>query len=69
MELSDQREIGRPIRVLFNGDLRLQQELAAEQLLRHSDGVLRSGNCIWQDGGVQLFDCGTKGEYIDFAAE
>ena len=69
MELSDQREIGRPIRVLFNGDLRLQQELAAEQLLKTFRWCVRSGNCIWQDGGVQLFDCGTKGEYIDFAAE
>ena len=46
VELSDQREIGRPIRVLFNGDLRLQQELAAEQLLRHSDGVLEAATAF-----------------------
>lgn len=46
VELSDQREIGRPIRVLFNGDLRLQQELAAEQLLRHSDGALEAATAF-----------------------
>ena len=40
VEISDQRETGRPIRVSFHGNLRLQQELAAEQLLRYSDGVL-----------------------------
>lgn len=46
VELSDQRETGRPIRVSFNGDLRLQQELAAEQLLRHSDGVLEAATAF-----------------------
>lgn len=46
VEISDQREIGRPIRVSFNGSLRLQQELAAEQLLRHSDGVLEAATAF-----------------------
>ena len=46
VELSDQRETGRPIRVSFNGDLRLQQELAAEQLLSHSDGVLEAATAF-----------------------
>lgn len=46
VEISDQREIGRPIRVSFNGNLRLQQELAAEQLLRHSDGVLEAATAF-----------------------
>lgn len=46
VEISDQRETGRPIRVSFNGDLRLQQELAAEQLLRHSDGVLEAATAF-----------------------
>lgn len=46
VEISDQRETGRPIRVAFHGDLRLQQELAAEQLLRHSDGVLEAATAF-----------------------
>ena len=46
IEISDQRESGRPIRVSFNGDLRLQQELAAEQLLRYSDGVLEAATAF-----------------------
>ena len=46
VEISDQRETGRPIRVSFNGNLRLQQELAAEQLLRHSDGVLEAATAF-----------------------
>ena len=33
IDVSDEREIGHPIRVDFKGDLRIQQELAAEKLL------------------------------------
>ena len=32
VDVSDQRETGQPIRVSFKGDLRMQQELAAEKL-------------------------------------
>lgn len=46
VEISDQRETGRPIRVSFNGSLRLQQELAAEQLLKYSDGVLEAATAF-----------------------
>lgn len=46
IEISDQREIGRPIRVSFKGNLRLQQELAAEQLLKYSDGVLEAATAF-----------------------
>ena len=46
IEISDQREIGLPIRVSFKGDLRLQQELAAEKLLRDSDGVLEAATAF-----------------------
>ena len=46
LEISDQREIGHPIRVSFHGDLRLQQELAAEQLLKYSDGVLEAATAF-----------------------
>ena len=46
VELSDQREKGRPIRVLFKGDLRMQQELAAERLLSYSDGVLNAATAF-----------------------
>ena len=39
-EISDQREIGRPIRVFFNGDLRTEQDLAADRMLQYDHGVL-----------------------------
>ena len=46
IDVSDEREIGHPIRVDFKGDLRTQQELAAEKLLSHSDGVLRAATAF-----------------------
>ena len=39
-DISDQREMGRPIRVFFNGDLRTEQDLAADRMLQHDHGVL-----------------------------
>ena len=45
-EISDQREIGRPIRVSFNGDLRMRQTLAAQDLLAYSDGVLSAATAF-----------------------
>ena len=45
-EISDQREKGRPIRVSFNGDLRLQQDLAAQSLLSHDNGVLSAATAF-----------------------
>ncbi|MCI6732107.1 MAG: DEAD/DEAH box helicase family protein [Lachnospiraceae bacterium] len=46
VEISDQREKGRPIRVSFNGDLRMQQDLAAQKLLSYSDGVLQAATAF-----------------------
>ena len=46
VEISDQREKGRPIRVAFNGDLRTQQDLAAEKLLAYTDGVLSAATAF-----------------------
>lgn len=46
VDISDQREKGRPIRVSFIGDLRTQQELAAEKLLTYSDGVLSAATAF-----------------------
>ena len=46
VDVSDQREKGHPIRVSFKGDLRTQQELAAEKLLSHSDGVLSAATAF-----------------------
>lgn len=46
VDISDQREKGRPIRVSFNGDLRTQQELAAEKLLAYPDGVLSAATAF-----------------------
>ena len=46
VDVSDQREKGRPIRVSFKGDLRTQQDLAAQRLLQHSDGVLQAATAF-----------------------
>ena len=46
VDVSEQRETGHPIRVSFKGDLRTQQELAAEKLLSHSDGVLSAATAF-----------------------
>ena len=40
VDISNQRENGRPIRVKFNGELRLRQDLAAQDILDHDDGIL-----------------------------
>ena len=39
-DLVDHREKGRPIRVTFNGDLRIGQDLAADRMLQYDHGVL-----------------------------
>lgn len=46
VDISDQREKGRPIRVRFNGDLRTGQNLAAEKMLSYSDGVLSAATAF-----------------------
>ena len=46
VDISDQKEKGCPIRVSFKGDLRMQQELAAEKLLTYSDGVLSAATAF-----------------------
>jgi len=46
VEISDQRETGRPIKVSFKGDLRMQQDLAAQRLLSYSDGVLQAATAF-----------------------
>ena len=39
-DIEDHREKGRPIRVNFNGDLRIGQELAADRMLQQDYGIL-----------------------------
>lgn len=45
-EIADHREKGRPIRVSFRGDLRTQQELAAQRLLAYDHGVLSAATAF-----------------------
>lgn len=45
-DVEDQRTTGRPIRVSFNGELRTQQDLAAEKLLRFENGVLSAATAF-----------------------
>lgn len=45
-DVEDQRTTGRPIRVRFNGELRTQQDLAAEKLLRFDNGILSAATAF-----------------------
>lgn len=45
-EVTDHREKGRPIRVSFNGDLKTQQDLAAQRLLAFDNGVLSAATAF-----------------------
>lgn len=45
-EMTDHREKGRPIRVSFNGDLKTQQDLAAQRLLAFDCGVLSAATAF-----------------------
>lgn len=45
-EIEDCREKGRPIRVSFDGDLRTQQDLAAQRLLTFDHGVLNAATAF-----------------------
>lgn len=46
MEVEDHRTTGRPIRVSFCGELRTQQDLAAEKLLRFDNGILSAATAF-----------------------
>lgn len=45
-EIADHREKGRPIRVSFKWDLRIQQDLAAQRLLVYEHGVLSAATAF-----------------------
>lgn len=45
-DIEDQRTTGRPIRVSFNGNLRTQQDLAAERLLNYDNGILSAATAF-----------------------
>ena len=41
-EIEDRREVGRPIRVDFQGDLKIKQNLAADEMFNYDNGVLNA---------------------------
>lgn len=45
-DIADERGKGRPIRVSFKGDLRMQQDLAAQKLLSYDYGVLSAATAF-----------------------
>ena len=45
-EVTDRREKGRPIRVSFKGDLKIQQDLAAQRLLAFDNGILSAATAF-----------------------
>lgn len=44
--ITDQRENGRPIHVTFHGELRMQQDLAVQQLLSYDNGILSAATAF-----------------------
>ena len=46
VDISNQRENGRPIRVSFRGELRMRQALAAQDILNHDDGILSAATAF-----------------------
>ena len=45
-DVEEQREKGRPIRVSFDGELRVQQDLAAQRLLAYDHGILSAATAF-----------------------
>lgn len=45
-DIEEQREKGRPIRVSFSGELRVQQDLAAQRLLAYDHGILSAATAF-----------------------
>ena len=45
-DVEDQREKGRPIRAAFKGELRVQQDLAVQQLLAYDHGILSAATAF-----------------------
>lgn len=45
-DIADEREKGRPIRVSFSGELRMQQDLAAQCLLGYDNGILSAATAF-----------------------
>ena len=45
-EVEDRRTTGRPIRISFHGELRTQQNLAAEKLQRLDNGILSAATAF-----------------------
>ena len=45
-DIDDQRDTGRPLRIFFKGELRMQQELAAQQLLQYDHGILSAATAF-----------------------
>lgn len=45
-DIEDRREKGRPVRVLFQGELKMQQDLAAQRLLKFDCGILSAATAF-----------------------
>lgn len=45
-DITDHREKGRPLRISFNGELRVQQNLAAQRLLSFDNGILSAATAF-----------------------
>ena len=46
VDIQNKRSVGKPIRVTFRQELYMQQELAAQRLLQHDDGILSAATAF-----------------------
>ena len=61
--IRDERYSGQPLHVTFQGELRPEQKLAADAMLKHETGVLVRHDGVRQDGRCRLADRTARRQY------
>lgn len=68
-EIIDKRERGKPVNVEFKGQLKDNQNTAANELLKYDNGILNGNNSVWENGCCKLSYFKKKSKYIDCYAK
>ncbi len=63
VELDDQRFAGKPIDVTFHGQLRPDQQAAADAMLDHDDGILSATTAFGKNSRGRMDDCRAEGQH------
>ena len=67
LNIVDKTNCGEIIPVEFNGRLRDEQEVAADELLKYNIGVLSATNGFWENCDCFLYYRSKKNQYFDFS--